>query len=179
MRKKSIGIDIDDTIFDTMSLYKLYGNKYCNERGMKIDILKTNSDIRHEFEYMYYNEIYSNIQSKLDAITVINKLYENYEIYIITARNIKRIPELKKITEDLFKLHKLKYDLIVYTGYSKLDDCKRLQIDLMIDNSIDVYTELKQNNINVLLYDENDSYIDINNRVSSWSDIYKYVIKNL
>lgn len=41
----------------------------------------------------------------------------------------------------------------------------------MIDDSIYNYNELKNNGVKVLLFDDENKYVDIDNRVSSWDEV--------
>ena len=50
----------------------------------------------------------------------------------------------------------------------------RIGIDIMIDDSIYNYNKLKNSGIKVILFDDENKYADIVDRVSSWNEvIYK------
>lgn len=62
---------------------------------------------------------------------------------------------------------------MILTEKEKLNYCLENNIDIMIDNSVDVYIELKDSKIKFILYDECQDYLDIDDRVSSWKEIFE------
>lgn len=65
--------------------------------------------------------------------------------------------------------------MLILTEKYKLDSCIKYKIELMIDNSIDIYNEL-EGKINVLLFDESNKYSHIKNRVSNWKEISNLLV---
>lgn len=47
----------------------------------------------------------------------------------------------------------------------------RIDIDIIIDNSIYNYNKLKNSGIKVILFDDENKYTDIVDRVSSWNEV--------
>ena len=47
----------------------------------------------------------------------------------------------------------------------------RIGIDIMIDDSIYNYNKLKNSGIKVILFDDENKYTDIVDRVSSWNEV--------
>lgn len=47
----------------------------------------------------------------------------------------------------------------------------RIGIDIMIDDSIYNYNKLKNSGIKVILFDDENKYADIVDRVSSWNEV--------
>lgn len=47
----------------------------------------------------------------------------------------------------------------------------RIDIDIIIDNSIYNHNKLKNSGIKVILFDDENKYADIVDRVSSWNEV--------
>lgn len=47
----------------------------------------------------------------------------------------------------------------------------RIDIDIIIDNSIYNHNKLKNSGIKVILFDDENKYTDIVDRVSSWNEV--------
>ena len=90
---------------------------------------------------------------KENAKEVIDRLRaKGHKIIIITARGyIRYVMELLILLE-LFKEHGINYDKIIFQARSKVNACKANNVDLMIDDSVEVVTELKKKELMRFIY---------------------------
>ena len=113
---------------------------------------------------------------------VINKLKENNEIYIITARNEDGLPpeyygHMQELVKEWLKKYNINYDKLIFTKGSKLPYCLENNIDIMIEDSpfnlIDISSKIQvmcfDNPYNKKIEGENIT------RVYSWYDILNKV----
>ncbi len=172
----NIGIDLDDTIFSTVEQYRKYQKQYLTEKNISEEELWTNRKYRVDYIKNNLDLIFSDIKLKDDAISVMKRLVsKGNTIYIITARSNEYCDNMYEFTKNNLKKFGIPYYKIILTGKYKLKFCLENDIDLMIDNSIDIYNELS-GKINILLFDEYNLYSNIENRVSNWKEILKIVL---
>lgn len=91
-----IGIDIDGVLTDVEQWQLDYGSKYYYEKyGMRIknykgyeasEIFDVDKKLDDEFQNEYFRDYSINVETRKFANEVIDKLKEENEIYIITAR---------------------------------------------------------------------------------------------
>ena len=108
-----IGIDVDNTITDTLPVMKEYCKKYneevvkrnlpINEKGFAASNLYDWTDEeRQDFFDNILLEVFSKVTTKENATNVINELKkEGNDIYIITART--KVKEPYKVTQEMLK----------------------------------------------------------------------------
>ncbi len=165
-----IGIDIDDTIFDTTEQYIKYQKKYLKENNISAEELWNSEE--HRINYIKNNIelIFSSVNVKKDALSVMNKfISKGYKIYIISARTDRYYNDIYNFTENNLKEHNIPYHKLILTN-NKLEECLKYNIDLMIDDAMYVY-ELLDGKIKTILFDDHNKYPNIKNRVSSWKEI--------
>lgn len=190
-----IGVDIDGVIFDSEKLFRVYSEIY------DVDVLKkdstiSNHDLKLQTRYNwtsdeqknFFSTYYENIIKKSNFMTgakeVLIKLYnEGHELFIISSRGGFIENEIE-ITLELLKNN----DLSIFKDYywnckSKSEVCKKLNIDLMIDDYDMVCKELIDNDINVIYLKDSPSLKIENKKVitlNNWGEIYKFIkLKNL
>lgn len=167
-----IGIDLDDTIFDTTKQYKKYQSVYLKERKITEKELWEVRENRFEFLKNNFDDIFSNLKVKVNVRKTLKYLKkQGYEIYIISARSKRYNSNIYEITKNSLLKNNIIFDELILTPKEKLNNCVKNKIDIMIDNSIDVYNELRNSNIKFILYDEHKKYLNIDGRVSSWKEI--------
>lgn len=172
----NIGIDLDDTIFSTKEQYKKYQKRYLKKHNISENELWKIRKYRVDYIRNNLNLIFSDIKIKNNAISVIEKLIDKgNSIYIITARNNDYCDDMYGFTQKNLHDYGIPYHHLVLTEKDKLESCMKHNIDLMIDNSIDIYNEL-EGNINILLFDEFNKYPNVENRVSNWNEILEIVL---
>ena len=140
-----IGIDIDDTITDTLSACKEVVDKY----NLNMDYNYKNLDKKdlYKFIKIYGDEIFKNAKLLKDSKESIDYLKQNNEIYLITARSNNYNENIVDITLKYLLDNDIKYDGIYFDNSSKIVTAKKLGIDIMIDDSDNVIDEMRKNNI--------------------------------
>lgn len=170
-----IGVDLDNTIFCTNEQYKKYQYEFLCKKNITEEELWANKKYRVEYIRNNLSKIFSDVKLKPNVIKVLNELKKNnHEIYIITARSIDYSKDIYQFTKDSIDINKIPYDKLILSEKYKLANCIENNIDIMIDDSIDVYNELNSK-INVLLFDDFCNHENIKNRVSSWDEVYERV----
>ena len=189
--KMNIGIDIDGVIANGYEYDMDYAGAYYVQRGYHIknpfmDCSRKIYGMTVEQDDEFWNGIIkkyiSNASPQKYAAEVINKLKkEGHRIIIMTNRvadfkynSISSIQTIK-MTKKWFKKHKISYDEIVFSSKHKIDDIKKHQIDIMIEDNAGHIMEQQKvckvfcyNNMYNLNVAENENII----RVFCWYDIY-------
>lgn len=169
-----IGIDLDDTIFDTGKKYKTLQSDFLLKNGITEEELWKDKKNRFDFIKSNFENIFFDLDVKNNAKKTIDLLKTlNHEIYIITARSQRYSKDIFDITKDSLLKNGICFDKLILTEKEKLKACLENKIDIMIDNSIEVYRELYQTNIKIILYDEECNYLNLSNRVSSWQELFE------
>ena len=173
----NIGIDLDDTILSTVEQYRKYQKQYLKENNISEEELWKNRKYRVDYIKNNLDLIFSDVKLKDDAISVIKQLINNGNtIYIVTARSSDYCDDMYEFTKNNLTKFGIPYHKLILTEKYKLKSCLENNIDLMIDNSIDIYNELN-GKINVLLFDEHNKYTNVENRVSNWKEISKILLE--
>lgn len=143
-----IGIDVDNTITDTLVVMKQYCKKYndevvrrnlsMNEKGFAAGNLYDWTD--EERQYFFDNilpEVFLNVEPKKNAQEIIQKLkQENNEIYIITART--KAKNSYELTLKTLQKYNIPYNELVIQKDKK---------QYCIDNNIDILLDDEPQNI--------------------------------
>lgn len=189
----TIGIDVDDTISDSIESFLKYAKLYNEEKKIKFPIDETQWDLDkafgwsdnnyREFSKKYLKTILNEAKPKKDVVNVIKKLKnEGYKIIIITARSEEEVNNPYAITKAWLKTNNICFDKLIVNSKKKAVDCLKNNVEIFIDdrleNCIDVYEKL---HIPVFLFDsvynKYDSYQNIE-RIYSWDEAYSK-IKNI
>lgn len=171
-----IGIDLDDTIFNTKEQYKKYQSKYLNEKQITEKELWSIRKNRFDFIKSNFDNIFNSLTVKPYVKRTLKLLKKyNHEIYIITARSKKYNKNIYNITKDSLIKNNIPFDKLILTDKTKINACMQNKIDIIIDNSIEVYNELKNKNIKLILYDELNIFLNVKERVSKWKEILEMV----
>lgn len=151
----NIGIDIDGVIFDSERLFRIHSEEYSksiHKPKIKDDEIKaqerygwTNDETKHFIE-TYFGKIQAETSIMEGAKEAIDALREKHTIYIISARGYRFEDEIDYTHQYLnkFEVH---YDHIVFKQESKVDACRNLDIDVMIDDNYHVLNELHDHKI--------------------------------
>lgn len=192
----NIGIDIDDTICNTQEFKLAYGVEYSinkfKELKIKdpkedyaINIFDWDDEIEKDFFYNYFTEKMIDIPPKILAKEIINKLKEEgHNIYFITARNDTLISNSLQLSKKWLDKNGFIYDDVFANAGDKSDICKRLNLDLFIDDSLNLCMKISSEGIKTLLFNSitNDN-MEIDNtdiqRVYNWPEIYYRINNNL
>ena len=167
-----IGIDIDNTLCKTFYMTEKIYNKYHDG-----DFKNLGKIMQYEFSAEYEKDIFDNCPLFDNAVDVINKLYENNDIFFITARCDRRINNIEKRTKDYLKRNNVSYNDIYFGFDYKLDKYKELKLDIMIDDDVSVYESIVNDNGKCILF---NSYLNKDceyNKAYDWNEVYESIIK--
>ena len=115
----------------------------------------------------YLDKVLLGAKIKKDAKDVINYLTDKgHELFIITARSDRYFENIPNETIKLIKKEKLNIHQIYFKQNKKSDIAKELKIDLMIDDSIDVYNNMKEEGIDCILFGDT---------IKTWKEVLKYI----
>ena len=146
-----IGIDIDGVIVDTINYVAAELSKYLN-RKVKPDEVAHNLEKIENIVRIFSEDgerLLCSLDPLEDAVDSINKLAEEHDLYIISARFHVHYD----ITVEWIKKHGIKADQIIFTeGKGKLAACKEKGIDVFIEDSVKNALELADNGIKVILF---------------------------
>ncbi len=192
----NIGIDIDDTIVDTITPILKYANIYNQKLGLNVkcenevglattahyleDTYGWDEKTALRFFDEYYKQVLEECKIRRNAASVLQKLKsEGHTISFITARfPIEPHCDSEKITKQTLAKYNIPYDNLVMNVQKKAEDCKKLNIDIFIDDSYEQCKLLEKNGIKAFLITtkmnnklkENDI-----ERASSWNDLYSKI----
>lgn len=147
-----IGIDIDGVLTDIEQWQLDVGGKFfskyyksvVNNEGYEItEIFDISNELDEEFWKEYLYEYVTKEPSRKFASEVIKKLKEDgNEIYIVTARyltdrNTEDGEKMRKIVVNWLAEQKIDYDEIIFSPEDKKENCKKYNIDIMIEDKVD------------------------------------------
>lgn len=184
-----IGIDIDNVLADyNGALEKVYA-KFTKKHHIKLK--DKNAYFRQMYDWdekeeqkFYYDNIekmIKNLQPQKHCQKIITKLHnDGHKIFIITGRDNKDYVSPKEITKAWLENNNIYYDKLIFTNAYILEDkaqsCLKNKIDIMIDDSKNVFNECSKLGIRVLLFDTKyNRDILTNDRVYDWKQIYKFI----
>lgn len=184
MRK--IAIDIDGVVFDTEDLFRVYSEMY------DVDVLGKDSIVdntqrtfqkrynwtdteKNRFYTLYVKEILEKGNIMPGADIILKKLYKDYEIIVVTARNENEIKYVYKFLED----NNLSDVKVFYNEHDKIDRYLNEKVSYVIDDDETICKNASNKMIKALYFkscaanrvDENDYFKVVNN----WGEIYKYL----
>lgn len=191
-----IGIDIDGVILDFERQMRYYAEYY--------DLINNhNGKIKDEFNYLdNYNwslkekDIFKEeylingtlhtplIPGSKESIGLIHR--NNIKIIIITARgSINK--KTKDVVLEVLKKYGIYYDDIIFEVTDKVNVCKKLNVDIMIDDNPNTCYQLSHNRINTIYFKDNNVKLRKNKyliTINNWAEILRYLkekgyIKNL
>lgn len=184
----NIGLDFDGVITDPINLKiklarELLGLELTPENATKEKILGNGVDV-DKYNQIFRGVISSNRRYELDltpnAKDVIDRLYENHKIYIITSRHNDQIPYVKDWLE-----HKgIKYHLLINTSdQSKNQACIENKIKVYLDDDLHKLEQITNNHTLLFLltrpYNKDNSNQELrkNNiqRVNDWKAFYNKI----
>ncbi len=197
MRNLVIGVDADGVLLDMNNFYIIEGQKFFKKEPVDRNAydLKDIFDISPKEKIMFglrnYPKYCISELPREDASKIISKLNEEgCKLHEITARMFTEYRNIigyicRKMFEKWCKKNNMHFDSFEYCSeeYSardKLIACKKLHVDVMIEDKADVAEFLAQNGIKVLLYDAPyNKELECQNiiRVKNWLEIYSEIQK--
>ena len=174
-----IAIDLDDTLVNTsertMEMLKELDPKYMdNLYDIMWDVIS--NPIVVEFYDKYLSIIVHSAPLKENTF-LINELYNNFEIYFVTARSERFIKDVDTRTKDLLDSFNIKYHKIITGAGNKAEVCIENKIDLLIDDSIKHCSKFEELGGKALLFNSPlNKDIETNlKRVYNWKEIYEII----
>ena len=187
-----IGIDIDGVLTDIEQWQLDVGGKFfsrfnksvLNKDGYEITkIFNVSDELDSQFWNEYLYEYVTKEPSRKYASEVIKKLKDDgNEIYIVTARyltdrNNEDGEKMRKIVVNWLAEQKIDYDEIIFSPEDKKENCKKYNIDIMIEDKGDNINKISSI-IPVICF-----HAGYNNeckgkniyRVYNWYDIYNLI----
>ena len=147
-----IGIDIDGVLTDIEQWQLDVGGKFFSKfnkgvvkkDGYEItEIFNASDELDDQFWSEYLYEYVTKEPSRKYASEVIKKLKDDgNEIYIVTARyltdrNTEDGNEMRKIVINWLAEQNIDYDEIIFSPEDKSENCKKYNIDIMIEDKVD------------------------------------------
>jgi len=161
-----IGIDIDDTLVSSSESFDKIIKKYDVDFKKKFKDRWTEDEKKIIFKN-YLKETLMDAKIKDDAKEVLDCIYDlGHELIIITARGNNHCEDIEEFTIDFIKQQNLKISEFHFRENKKSDLAKRLNIDLMIDDSDYVYNNMKQENIDCILFGD---------KIKTWKEVLEYI----
>lgn len=187
-----IGIDIDGVLTDIEQWQLDVGGKFfskfnksvLNKDGYEITkIFNVSDELDSQFWNEYLYEYVTKEPSRKYASEVIKKLKDDgNEIYIVTARyltdrNNEDGEKMRKIVVNWLAEQRIDYDEIIFSPEDKKENCKKYNIDIMIEDKVDNINKISSI-IPVICF-----HAGYNNeckgkniyRVYNWYDIYNLI----
>jgi len=190
--KMRIGIDIDGGLTDIEQWQLDVGGKFFskfnksveNKDGYEItEIFNVSKELDNQFWNEYLYEYATEEPSRKYANEVIEKLKdEGNEIYIVTARyltntNTTAGKKMREIVINWLKEQKIYYDEIIFSPEDKKENCKKYNIDIMIEDKVDNINKISSIIPVICFHAGYNKECNGNNiyRVYNWYDIYNLI----
>lgn len=181
----NIGIDFDGVLFDSETMLRSTAAIFNSQIGGKA--MSNPEELRAYKRYAWTKEIEDKFLSEnllnifkkapimIHAKEVISLLQQQgHKVYAITNRGYNFAEEIE-ITNNRLKEENIDFEKIIYTENDKLEVCKQLNIDLMIDDLYDAVDKISNAGIKCLYYRDlvlkfctNENVKEVRN----WGEIY-------
>lgn len=189
-----IGIDIDNTLTKVQEKLNKAAFDYANSLGKNIkdcnismkDINNDGDTYRKKFKFnneelkYFLKEIQENITNNAspreNAKEVIDKLKnDGHQIYIITARDSEFHDDPYMYSKNWLDKNKIYYDKLIVNARNKKDVCKKVEIDLFIDDQPNNCLQILNAGIKAIMITDNDDNFDGIINLKNWNDIYNFI----
>lgn len=199
-----IGLDIDDTIADTMGIMLPYAEKFTLEDlGRQIKMGAISGDMMdpyyvqnmHEWskedEVRFFSKYYRVMLEKTTpfffAVEIINQLKkEGHKIVLITARwntvTDEGFLDVEKITTKWLEKHGIKYDKLIVDAQNKGEVALENNVDVFVDDSLKNCISVSNKGIKTYIMDNrcnSGSNVDGITRVFSWPHLEHEIRKEI
>lgn len=186
-----IGIDIDNTITNTLPEIKKYCQMYNDnivKRGLTMhedgvasyNLFDWTEEENNDFCIKYLEEAVLKAKVKPNAAEVIKKLKSNgHEIYIISARVEPIFKTPYESTEQYLKENNIIYDKLIVGSIDKLPYCKKYNLDVFLEDEPRYINDISPI-IPVIVFDEifNKQCVGDNiYKVTNWNQVYEIINK--
>lgn len=161
-----IGIDIDDTLVDTSTSFDKVIKKYNVNFNKKFKDDWTLEERNFIFG-KYLEEILIGAKLKKDAKEVLDSLVDlGYELVVITARSNRYCKNIEQQTIELIKKENLPITKLYFGENKKSDLAKKINLGLMIDDSVYVCNNMKEEEIDYILFGD---------KITTWKEVLEYI----
>lgn len=186
-----IGIDIDNTITDTLPILKQYCKRYneeivkrnllMNEEGFStFNLYDWTEEENLDFCSKYLEEVVLQAKVKENAKEVIQRLREEGNtIYIITARIKPHFKEPYETTQKFLQKNGIVYDELLVGSTNKKQFCIENNIDVMIDDEPQNINPISQIIPVIAIRAIYNEHCEGNNiiKANNWSEVYNIIDK--
>lgn len=192
-----IGIDIDGVINNLEEYHVAFGSRFCYERGISfhLDIKEYELTTMYQWDEItekqfydtyYYIFLTSPEFIRIHAREIMQKLYGENELIIITARLECDVPpgislSMYDITRNWLVDNSIPFHKLVFSPADKSQILQTYNIDIMIEDNPGFLQEANNISIPFLCFDTDYNRISLPDnvvRVYSWNDIL-HIIKAL
>lgn len=190
-----IATDADGVLTDMSGFNYIYGEKFFGHKPVDLsgyttaEIFGENKIREFLFGLRYFYDYCCRLEPRENASEVCRKLCsQGHSLYVITARKFSAMNNPPgSLSRNLFRKWTEKNGLIFgdiffcsekNTPLWKLEYCRQISADIMIDDKPDIALYLAENGVKVLLFDAPyNKTVEHENitRVCSWDEIYRYV----
>lgn len=195
----NIGIDVDDTISNTIELLienarkfdieelnntgEVLENNQCRNHKHLESLFNWTEQEQNKFWDEYYIETLANVKPKEMAKETIKKIREDgNKVIIVTARfGHESIEDITLFTKEWLDKNEIEYDEIITNAQNKAKICKDKDIHILIDDSYENCKRTLEEDIGaILVSNKYNSGIDDDSikRASTWEEIYEEVCKH-
>ena len=194
--KHIIGIDLDDTLLDfnnSLHAYhnKKYGTNITRENITSYELDKvwgySPEEVDKKLFEFYFTKEHEETAPIFGSLDAVNKLKNRHDLHLITVRGDQIAEPTMLWIQTHFPSHFTSINLtnkifgIPGKTYSKVDVCRRLGVDLMIEDSLSQAIEISKVVEKVYLLDcpWNQGETPTNmTRVNSWDEIITHLNSN-
>lgn len=181
-----IGIDIDNTITNTLPILKKYCREYNDtviKRGLEMhdngvasfNLYDWTPEENMDFCVKYLEEVVLQAEVKENAKDIIQKLKdEGHHINIISSRAFPMFKTPYETTEKFLKEKGIVYDKLLVGKIEKRSSCVENQLDVLIEDEVKYINEMSEF-MPVIVFDEiYNKQCEGKNviKVTSWLEIY-------
>ena len=164
-----IGIDFDDTLVDSFSIYKKYFDTWDEKDRFKDIYHMSHNDWNHFFD-IYWNRIYKEVDFFKEVKECLDELKEMGHTLVLVS---SRYGPCVEFAVNQIKKEELPISEFIFTDYFKSQACIDNNIDLMIDDNDNVISDLKNHHIKCLKKGNSRKY----KHYDTWYDIVDYIKK--
>lgn len=167
-----LGIDLDNTICDTLAVTLYLQKVYSLNNEVEESSIWENENLKKDFLQTNLRKIYKNTKLKRGVKESFNILRSNgIEILVVTSRNQDYVKDVQGITYSFVESNHLPVKEILFNSGNKVDICLKNKIDLMIEDRYDKFLNLRNANINTLLFDDKGQYPEETSKISEWNEV--------
>ncbi len=147
----NIGIDIDGTLTDEHGYMIKKALEYIEREKLDykiedesqyytIDVFNWGEKIEEEFWNEFIFDYAKNVKIYDNAAEIIHKLKENNKIFIITSRGFtteesERGELMRTLVVKWLQSNNVEYDELIFAKHGKVEECKKCNLDVMIEDS--------------------------------------------